>query len=118
MKPEEVLIPITMFLSTAVVFVIWIITRHRERITMLEKGLHSEEIKAMYNRDVKRDPFSSLKWGLMFLLAGVAILIGNYLHAQFNVEEGAIFGLVLLFVGIGLVLFYSIASRKLNQPAK
>ena len=115
MGAEEVLIPITMFLSVAAVFIIWIVTRHRERITMIEKGLTNDEIKAMYHREIKRDPLASLKWGLMAVLAGAAILLGNYLNVQFNVDEGAIFGLVLLFVGIGLVMFYSIASKKLNQ---
>jgi Na+/melibiose symporter-like transporter len=115
MRTEEVMIPITMFMSVAAILIIWLVTRHRERVSMIEKGLTSEEIKAMYHREIKRDPLASLKWGLMFLLAGVAILLGNYLHVQFNVEEGAIIGLVLLFVGIGLVLFYSIASKKLNQ---
>jgi len=117
MRPEEVMIPITMFMSLAAVLIIWIITRHRERVSMIEKGLTSEEIKAMYHREIKRDPLASLKWGLMAVLAGAAILVGNYLHVQFNVDEGAIFGLVLLFVGIGLVLFYSIASKKLNQTS-
>lgn len=115
MGAEEVLIPITMFMSAAAVLIIWLVTRHRERVSMIEKGLTSEEIKAMYHREIKRDPLASLKWGLMAVLAGVAILLGNYLHVQFNVDEGAIFGLVLLFVGIGLVMFYSIASKKLNQ---
>jgi hypothetical protein len=115
MGAEEVLIPITMFMSTAAVLIIWLVTRHRERVSMIEKGLTSEEIKAMYHREIKRDPLASLKWGLMAVLAGAAILLGNYLHVQFNVDEGAIFGLVLLFVGIGLVMFYSIASKKLNQ---
>lgn len=115
MRAEEVMVPITFFMSIAAIFVIAIITRHRERISMIEKGLTSEEIKAMYHRDIKRDPFASLKWGLMFVLAGAAILLGNYLHVQFNVEEGAIIGLVILFVGIALVLFYSIASKRLSQ---
>ncbi|MDI6766822.1 MAG: hypothetical protein QME52_08380 [Bacteroidota bacterium] len=56
MGAEEVLIPITMFLSVGAVFIIWIVTRHRERITMIEKGLTSDEIKAMYHREVRRDP--------------------------------------------------------------
>ena len=115
MRSEEVLIPITMFMSFAVVLIIWLVTRHRERVAMIEKGLTSDEIKAMYHREIRRDPFTSLKWGLLFLLAGAAILLGNFLHAQFNVEEGVIIGLVCLFVGIGLVIFYSIASKKLNQ---
>jgi hypothetical protein len=116
MNPEEVLIPITMFLTTAAVFIIWIVTRHRERATMIEKGLSHEEIKAMYHRDIKRDPFTSLKWGLMALLAGAAILLGNYLHIVYNVDEGVIFGLITLFVGIALILFYTIAVKKVNNP--
>jgi len=115
MRPEETLVPITMFMSTAAVFIIWLITRHRERTSMIEKGLTSDEIKAMYHREVKRNPLASLKWGILFLLAGVAILLGNYLHVQFNVDEGAIIGLVMLFVGVGLLIFYNIASKKLNQ---
>ncbi len=115
MKGDEVLVPITFFLFLGAVIILAIFTKHRERITMIEKGLTSEEIKAMYHRDVRRDPLASLKWGLIFVLAGVAILLGNYLHAQFNVDEGAIFGLICLFVGIGLVIFYGLAAKKLGQ---
>ena len=115
MRSEEVMIPITMFMSVAAVLIIWLITRHRERVTMIEKGLTSDEIKAMYHREIRRDPFTSLKWGILFVLAGVAIVLGNFLHSQYNTDEGVIIGLICLFVGIGLVLFYSIASKKLNQ---
>lgn len=112
MSPEEVLVPITFFLSLSAGLIIWLITRHKERITMIEKGLSQEEIKAMYHRDVRRDPLASLKWGLMALLAGAAILLGNYLRVTFNVDEGVIFGLVILFVGVALILFYTIAIKK------
>ncbi len=85
-------------------------------ITMIEKGLSDDAMKALYSKkEWRRDPLSSLKWGLLFLLAGIAILLGNFLHVHFNLEEGAIIGLVCLFVGIGLVIFYSIASKKLSQ---
>ena len=83
-------------------------------MAMIEKGLSSEEIKAMYTRDVSRDPLSSLKWGLLFVLAGMALLLGNFLHEHYLVEEGVMVGLVCLFVGIGLVIFYSIASKKVK----
>jgi di/tricarboxylate transporter len=115
MRSEEVMIPITMFMSFAAVLIIWLITRHRERVTMIEKGLTSDEIKAMYHREIRRNPLTSLKWGILFVLAGVAIVLGNFLHAQYNTDEGVIIGLLCLFVGIGLVLFYNIASKKLNQ---
>ena len=115
MQGPEFLIPIFFFGAVAAVWIIFISTRHRERMSMVEKGLSSEEIKAMYLRDVKRDPLSSLKWGLLLVLAGVAIMLGNFLHDRYGVNEGAIIGMVILFVGIGLVAFYSIAAKKLNQ---
>jgi hypothetical protein len=119
MQPEEVLIPITMFLATGAVFIIWLITRHRERITMIEKGLSADQMKSLTQRDaqreIRRDPFGSLKWGILLVLGGLAILIGNYLHVQFSTDESVTFGLITLFVGIGLITFYSIASKRINQ---
>jgi len=99
MSPEEVLVPITFFLSIAVISIIALINRHREKMTIIEKGLSVDTVKALYARkEWRHDPLASLKWGLIFVLAGVSILLGNYLHVQFNVEEGAIIGLVCLFV--------------------
>ncbi len=115
MNGPEVLIPIIGVIATAVVFISYFTSRNRERMAMIEKGLTSEEIKAMYARDVKRDPLQSLKWGLLFLLAGIAIMLGNFLHDYYGVDGGVVFGMVILFAGIGLVAFYAIAAKKMNQ---
>jgi hypothetical protein len=79
---------------------------------MIEKGLSSDEIKAMYSRDVRRDPLSSLKWGILLVLAGMALMLGVFLRERYFVDEGVIIGMICLFVGIGLVIFYGIASKK------
>jgi hypothetical protein len=115
MNPEEFLIPMTLFLATGAVLIVWLMTRHKERLAIVEKGLSIDEIKAMHVREVRRDPLSSLKWGLLFLLAGIAIMLGNFLHVQYNVDEGVIVGLVCFFVGIGLVIFYGVAAKKLKD---
>ncbi len=112
---QEIMIPIVLFIATAAVLIAHISARHRERMAVIEKGMASDDIKALYAREVRRTPFSSLKWGILFLMTGLAVLIGNYLHAVYYVEEGVIIGLVCLFVGIGLVLFYVVAGKKLAQ---
>ena len=112
MNGSEVLIPIISVIATAVVFISYITSRNRERMAMIQKGLSSDEIKAMYTRDQRRDPLSSLKWGILFVLAGAALMLGNFLHEHYFVDEGIIVGMVCLFVGVGLVIFYSIASKK------
>ncbi|HMD13949.1 MAG TPA: DUF6249 domain-containing protein, partial [Bacteroidota bacterium] len=105
MPGEVAIIPLIFFAVLGAVIIIGISTRHKERMSMIEKGMPSEDIKALYTpRQYKRDPLSSLKWGLLFVLAGVAILLTNYLHTQYGMEEGAGIGIVMLFVGIGLVV--------------
>lgn len=113
---EVIAIPIIMILASAIVFIVYLTTRHRERMAMVAKGLGSEEIKAMYSRNGNRSPLNSLKWGILFVLGGIAIMLGNFLHTTYFVDEGIIVGMVCLFVGIGLVWFYGIAAKKISQP--
>jgi len=103
------------FFFTSIVLIIggMILTRHKERMTIMEKGLGTEEIKALYMRGTwKINTLSSLKWGILFIALGLAILTGMWLHEVFMVKEGAIVGLVALFAGAALLVFYAIASRK------
>ena len=112
MAPHEVIIPIAVFLSIAGVLITLIASRHKERLTMIEKGLSAEDIKALYARQVKYNPLSVLKWGILFVFVGIAILLGNYINALYNVSDGVMVGLVALFAGMALMVFYSIASKK------
>jgi hypothetical protein len=115
MGSDAIAIPIIFTLVLGVVFMVAIITRHRERISMVERGLSSEEIKAMYTRQLQRNPLTSLKWGIVLVMAGTAILLGNYLREAYGMRDGAILGLVALLVGVGLVIFYAIAGKKITQ---
>ena len=115
MNGPEILIPITFFCALVAVLIMYISTRHKERMAMVEKGLNSDDIKALYARDIRHDPLSSLKWGILFVLGGFAVLIGNFLVEKYNAQPPIIIGLVCLFVGVGLVLFYTIASKKSIQ---
>lgn len=116
MGEAEFLIPIFMSMSAAAVVIIWITTRHRERVLMIEKGMESEQVRALYARDPnRRDPLASLKWGLLLVFSGIGILLGNFLHEYFHADEGVTIGMVSVLAGIALVIFYSFASKKVNQ---
>lgn len=113
---EEFLVPIFLFLSTAAVLIVWLTVRYRERVAMVEKGLSGEEIRAIYAKRIKRDPLTSLKWGILFTFGGIAVVVGNILHDYFYFdEEGAIISMVAIFIGAGLLLFYRIASKKVKE---
>jgi nitrate/nitrite transporter NarK len=115
MVVSEVYIPIVFFLSVAAVVIMHLASRHRERLTMIEKGLSAEDIKALYSREHQRyNPLGVLKWGMLAIFVGAALLLGNYLDAVYGVKDGIVAGLVTLFAGVGLVLFYTIAVKKQN----
>ena len=105
----------TIFLVFGIVSVLgaFIFTRHRERMSMIEKGLKGEDLKAYFERSVRQwSPLSSLKWGIVLVGVGSAILVGLWLVEVYNVRGGVFPGLIAIFGGAALVLFYLIARKK------
>jgi Domain of unknown function (DUF6249) len=116
MSPVETIIPVFLFLVVGATITVALLTRHRERVTMLDKGLSPQDIKSLYERSTSRPPniYGSLKWGIVAIAIGLAILLGMWLQEQFHVDEGVFFGLIALFGGIGLVTFYLLASKRVS----
>ena len=104
----------TVFFMTIVV--IWggiILTRHKERMTIVEKGLKSEDIRALYERSTRRmNPLAPLMWGMVFVAIGLAAIIGTWLNNVYQVGDGVIPALMALFGGVGLITFYLVAAKK------
>ena len=112
----ELFVPIIFFFVIGGIIAAFVLTRHRERMTMLDRGLSPEDIKQLYVRSAGRfSPFSSLKWGIVFLAVGLAVIIGMWLRETFYIPEGIYPALITLFAGIGLITFYLI-SRKHSTP--
>jgi amino acid transporter len=113
MQGPEIAIPIILFLSIAAILGAYILTRHKERMTIIDKGMNPADARALYEHSWKAsNPLSSLKWGILFFCVGLAVLIGIWLRDQFWFNDGVIPGLMAVFGGAGLVLFYFIASKK------
>ncbi len=99
------------FFSVASIWGAIIFTRHRERVMMIEKGLSAEEIRSLYARAVRNRPLLALKWGMLFISVGLAIVLSLIATQVYYVDEGIYPGLIILFAGLGLVLFYQIAKK-------
>ena len=113
MQIHEVLIPVFLFLCIAIIWGAWLLTRHKERMTMIERGLKAEEIRQLYaRRGFSFNVLSSLKWGMVFAGVGLAVLVGLYLEVGLGMPDGVYPGLIALLGGLGLMAFYSIASKK------
>ena len=117
---EEILIPIFMFGSVATVVYKFLEVRHKERMTIIEKGLVNEDLKHLYSRSAwKTNPYSALKYGMLAAFIGVGILVSAFLSQMFFAHEEQITaGIIFLFGGLGLITFYAISKKRMAEDEK
>ena len=111
MSGEQVLVPITLFAGGfAMIFGI-VYLKTRENMAMIEKGMNP---KQHANRPA---PFKSLKTGLLFLGAGlgllIAFMIDHNMVANGDEDSAAIyFSLIAIGGGLGLIGSYAVEKKE------
>jgi hypothetical protein len=108
MSGAGLLVPILVPLGAfAMVFGI-IYLKTRENMAMIERGMNP---KAYANRPA---PFRSLKTGLLFLGAGVGLLIAYFIdHYMSGRDHEAIyFSLIAIGGGLGLISSYAVEKKE------
>jgi hypothetical protein len=113
----EGLIPLTAIIFTfgipgAILF--WYIyIRHKERTKLMDMGLSPQEAKE-YFRELERrpkNPYSSLKWGILLTMIGLGLFIGIILD-EMGFKDSLTGVMVLLFGGIGFLIYYFVIRKK------
>lgn len=108
------LIPIVLFIVFGAI--VKIISDNKVRRLAIEKGMINENIKYLYLDKFETRVPSSLKWGMVLIGIGLALTIGQVLPSRLS--ETATVGLMFLFAGIALVVYYFIGSRLLKKETK
>ena len=91
-------------------------TRHLERMALIEKGIVSEDVKYLYYKPSSiSNPYGYLKWGLIFVFAGLGFLIPLMLAYFFESDPALSLALVPIGVGIALLIYYRIALKHKNE---
>ncbi|MDQ3020460.1 MAG: DUF6249 domain-containing protein [Bacteroidota bacterium] len=123
MNPLESLIPLVAIIFTfgipGIIIFWWLYTKHRERMRLIEKGITPEEVKAYFaDANAKpRNPYSSLKWGILLSFLGVGIFLANLFEGMYEIEEGVMMGIIVLSAGLGFLVYFAVVSAKIkNQP--
>jgi len=104
-------IPVIFFFSAVFgIFYLYFSTRHRERMSMIEKGMPIHQERPMDH------PLRSLKNGLLFIGIGIGAVVG-YLFQEAIAPDGLYGPLpyavgMCIFGGLALVLFYTFFGRK------
>jgi hypothetical protein len=111
MSPWEAMIPVAMFIVFAAI--VKFIVDSSTRKKLIEKGLVDEKVKHLFPDKPKVQPLSSLKWGLVCIGIGIALFIGRL--APYDLREEITIGAMFVLAGLGLVIYYPIASRRLKK---
>jgi hypothetical protein len=114
----EVFIPIFLFGGIAAVLWKFFDARHKERMSIIEKGLVKEDLKYLYTHNFiwRSNPYSALKYGMLAAFIGVGILISAMLSQMFFAHEDQVTaGVIFLFGGLGLITFYAISRKRLEE---
>jgi hypothetical protein len=114
---EDVIVPIFLFGGTAAVLWKFFEGHHKERMAMIEKGVNPAEFKSNFRFQIGRgNVLSNLKWGLLLAFVGIGLLLGQQMHYAWGYhEDSAVFGSMLICGGLALIIFYFIAAKKLKN---
>jgi tetrahydromethanopterin S-methyltransferase subunit G len=101
----EIIIPLSFFLASFGVVYLFLTTRNRERMAMIEKGA---DPSMFVNRNI------GFKIGMLLVGAAIGLIIGLILIELTTLNEAIVLALILLFGGLGLVA-ENVISRKRDQ---
>jgi len=104
----DAMIPISIFGSGTLI--VKLVLDHKVRQKLIEKGMVDEKAKFLNFASEAQFAPSSLKWGLVFFLMGVAIMITRTVTEDAPPEVW--FGSMFVAAGVGLLAYYFIADAE------
>jgi len=104
------MIPISFFASVVLIVYLFLSTRNKERMALIDKGADASLFKTGSN------PFSALKIGMFLAGIGIGILVGNIIAVSTALEEEvAYFSMIFLFGGASLIAYHLIDKKKASD---
>ena len=108
------MVVVTVIFGT-LVLIIKILSDNRIRKSLIESGQLDEKAKYLFLRAERRpvDSLSSVKWGMVLVGIGLALLIGQFVnqYMYFGDAEGLTFGMMFLFAGIAFLIYYNLKKK-------
>jgi len=106
---EEVLIPLIVFGTIFGVFFVYLSTRNKERLALIDKGADA----SMFNTGKKYNWKNfTLSAGMFLIGIGLGIMVGAVLESVTNIEEGVAYTFsIFFFAGLALVIYYFLAKK-------
>ncbi|WKZ60720.1 MAG: hypothetical protein QY309_04395 [Cyclobacteriaceae bacterium] len=103
-----VMIPIVGIVGAFIMIVYLRRFENTERMAMIEKGVDP----ALFAKKQRSGTSGTLRASLLFIGAGLGLLIAYFLDRAFYMEEVAYFSMLFIFGGLGLGAAYMIEEKK------
>ena len=112
---DIVLLNVVVFGFTAfmTIGIIKSITNYRLRKRMIDAGLVDEKHMELLKESSKESYYSSLKWGLIFFFAGVALILVNSLDLYY--DSTAAYGIVISSASVGFLIYFAFMRREMKK---
>ena len=111
---EDVLTVIAVF--SGIALVLKVIADAITRNKLINRGLVDENIKYLFTKNTNVQPLANVKWGLVLVGIGVALLFKQF--APFYIRDESVWGIMFLFAGIAFLVYYWISKDRVNQQTK
>ena len=109
---EEILIPISMFLVILGIFYLYLSTRNKERLALIEKGADASIFSKNSNSFQK---VILLNLGLLLIGIGMGVFIALILATYTSLKEGALYpASIFIMAGIALLIGFKITKKNDN----
>ncbi len=111
----EILIPISMFLAIFGVVYLYLSTRNKERLALIEKGADAKIFMKGHNKAAPIWKVLILNLALLLMGIGAGIFVASILYHNLGVaEEAAYPGTIFLTAGIALFVGFNM-TKKLDK---
>lgn len=112
---QEVLMPLAIFggLGGSAYFFTKALTDYILKKKMIEKGYVNEDTQAIFKRHTDENKYSALKWGLIILFGGLALILMEYIPT--NPDSPLPYGLLAFFISLGFLIYYFIVKNEQSK---
>jgi type IV secretory pathway TrbL component len=112
---KDILMPLSIIGSfgAAVYYFVKVMTDYILKKKMIEKGFVNDDTQAIFKQQTGIDnKYSSLKWGLIVLSGGLALVILEFIDVR--PDSPLPYGLLAVFISLGFLAYYFIVQKKSN----
>ena len=112
---RDVLMPLVVLgtIGTTLVWFTKTISDYILKKKMIEKGYVNDDTQAIFKKNTDENRYTSLKWGLIILFAGISLVIMEYI--PHDTASPLPYGLFAVFVSLGFLIYYFMVKKELEK---